>query len=99
MENFILLVDYTIGIQVFLLSPLLSVVSVTDVTINIRNTLLVPLFFVYTRTNITIGLVCLNRRYDRCFWLEQTLQSVFSIYGPVTNVTIGVIGSWNPCIF
>ena len=43
---------------------------------------LILIFFVCTVTDVTIGLVCSNRRYDWCFWLEPTLRSVFS---PSTN--------------
>ena len=67
-------------------------VSATDVTIVILNTFLVSLIFVYTVTDVTIGLLCLNRHYDRSSLLEPTLQLVFSICGPVTDVTIGVLG-------
>ena len=47
---------------------------------------LIPLFFVCTVSDVTIGLVCSNRRYDRCAWFEPTLRLVFSTS---TDVTIG----------
>ena len=66
-------------------------VSVTDVTIGIINYLLVPLIYVNNVTDVTIGLLCSNRCYNQCSRLELTLQAVFSIGGPVTDVTIGVL--------
>ena len=56
----------TIGIQVFMLAPLLYVVSVTDVTIVILNCLLVPLLFLNNDTNVTIDPPSLNQCYNRC---------------------------------
>ena len=74
-------------------------VSVTDVTISIINTLLVPLISVNTITNVMIGLLCLNRPYDGRSLLELKLRLVFSICGPITDVTIGVLSSWPPFTF
>ena len=73
-------------------------VSVIDVTIGILNSFLVPLIFVNTVTDVTIGIIISNQRYDRYSQLELTLQSVFSMCGPVTDVTVDVLSSWPPLL-
>ena len=71
-------------------------VSITNVMIGILNYLLVPLTLVNTVTDVTTGLLCSNRRYNLCYRLEPTLRSGFSICGPVTDITIGVLILWPP---